>query len=124
MVISKDEEIMDIYLNTDPETLKKILIEKNFAIKWKKNHFSAICNVSNGRYHMLYLALNGRVFCDFHYDNKIHGIGLGADYGTKPESYFARFFKNVLNGHHISYRIHQVNWFTRKNKAIITGVRF
>src|SRR6266851_3845092 len=114
---------MDIYLNTTVKNLEKLLKSKNFTIKWKKNHFSAMSYVPNGRYHLLYLLLDGKVFCDFHFDNKIHGIGFGADYGTKPEGYFTEHLKEVLDQLKISYETRHVNWFTRKNKAIITGLR-
>src|ERR1700742_35876 len=115
---------MDIYIDTQLEILKKMLINKHYTITWKKNHFSATKHIHNGRYHILYLLLDGQIFCDFHYDNKIHGIGMGADYGTKPEKYFEMHLKEKLDKQKISYEVHQVNWFTRKNKAIITGLRF
>jgi len=115
---------MDIYLNSKIETLETILRKQNFTITWKKNYFSAMRKVPKGRYHILYLLRDGKVFCDFHYDNKIHGIGMGANYGTKPEEYFTKYLKEAFDKQKIFYEIHHVNWFTRKNKAIVTGLRF
>jgi hypothetical protein len=115
---------MDIYITTTPELFEKLLKKKDFEITWKKNHFSAMHHVSRGRYHILYLKRDGKIFCDFHFDNKIHGIGMGADYGVKPEAYFDKYLKNELKLNNIGYETRHVNWFTRKNKAIITGVRF
>jgi hypothetical protein len=79
---------MDIYINTTVDVIKSLLLAKGFSITRKHNHFSAIYPVAWGRYHILYDLIDGEVFCDFHYDNKLHGIGLGADYGNKPETYF------------------------------------
>ncbi len=115
---------MDIYVTTTIENFENLVKKQNFTIKWKKNHFSAMSTVPKGRYHILYMLLDGKVFCDFHYDNKIHGIGFGADYRTKPEKYFTKHLKEKLDQLTISYQIQHVNWFTRKNKAIITGLRF
>ena len=72
---------------------------------------------------MLYELIEGEVFCDFHYDNKLHGIGLGADYGKKPEAYFNAHLKEQLEKDNIAYTVNKVNWFTRRNKAIITSLR-
>ena len=114
---------MDIYLTATVQQFQNLLEKKKFSSNWKKNHFSAMQYDSGGRYHILFLELDGKVFCDFHYDNKIHGIGMGADYGKRPENYFEKNLKNDLEKMKIKYQIKQVNWFTRRNKAIITGFR-
>ena len=114
---------MDIYINTTVDVIESLLLAKGFSITRKKNHFSAIYAVPWGRYHILYELIDGVVFCDFHYDNKLHGIGLGADYGKKPEAYFDVHLKEELEKDNIAYRVKRVNWFTRRNRAIITGLR-
>jgi len=78
--------------------------------------------VKNGRYHFMYELIAGEVFCDFHFDNKIHGIGMGADYGKKPEEYFKKNLEVLFKKLDSTYRTKTVNWFTRRNKAIITGM--
>jgi hypothetical protein len=114
---------MDIYINTTVDIVGNLLLTKGFTIKRKKNHFSAIYAVPWGRYHMLYELIDGEVFCDFHYDNKLHGIGLGADYGKKPDVYFNIYLKDLLEQDNIAYTVKKVNWFTRRNMAIVTGLR-
>lgn len=79
--------------------------------------------VLQGRYHFMYELIDGEVFCDFHFDNKIHGIGMGADYGGKPEEYFDNHLKVLFKQLDPTYKTKTVNWFTRRNKAIITGMR-
>jgi len=69
--------------------------------------------VKGGRYHILFEFIDSKTFCDFHFDNTFHLIGTGADYGKKPK----------LDKRNISYKTKEVNWFTRRNKAIITGFR-
>lgn len=59
--------------------------------------------VTGGRYHIIYLLLEKKVFIDFHFDNTIHGIGMGADYGKKPEEYFTVHLKRELDSLNISY---------------------
>jgi hypothetical protein len=114
---------MDIYIKSDISTIEKILAAKEFSITRKKNHFSAMHYIKGGRYHFLYAFIDGEVFCDFHFDNTLHAIGTGADYGKKPEAYFDSQIKKILRKEDISYKIKKVNWFTRRNKAIITGFR-
>lgn len=79
--------------------------------------------VKGGRYHILFAYIDGEAFCDFHFDNTIHFIGTGADYGKKPELFFNNKLKGKLDKKHIAYTIKKVNWFTRRNKAIVTGFR-
>jgi hypothetical protein len=114
---------MDIYINTTIDKIEQILKEKSFTIKRKSNHFSAMQYVKDGRYHFMYNAINNEIFCDFHFDNKIHGIGMGADYGKKPEEYFKQNLQPILENLKLKYTTKRVNWFTRRNKAIITGMR-
>jgi len=40
-----------------------------------------------------YELIAGEVFCDFHFDNKIHGIGMGADYGKTLQKVKNRYEK-------------------------------
>ena len=47
---------------------------------------------------------------------------MGADYGRKPEDFFNSQLKQ-FNEKSFSYKIKKVNWFTRKNKAIIIGFK-
>ncbi len=115
---------MDIYINTTVTNIEQILKEKNFTITQKSNHFSAMYYVKDGRYHFMYKLIDGKVFCDFHFDNKFHGIGMGADYGKKPEVYFEKHLQPSFEKLKLKFMTKSVNWFTRKNKAIITGMRF
>ena len=114
---------MDIYINTNVNKIGQLLKEKGFVIKRKKNHYSAMHYVSHGRYHFMYELIDGEVFCDFHFDNKIHGIGMGADYERKPEEYFEKHLKVLFKQLDLTYKTKTVNWFTRRNKAIITGMK-
>ena len=114
---------MDIYINTNVNKIEKLLKEKRFVIKRKKNHYSAMYSINSGRYHFMYELIQGEVFCDFHFDNKIHGIGMGADYGSKPEEYFDKHLKVFFKQLDPTYKTKTVNWFTRRNRAIITGMR-
>lgn len=115
---------MDIYVNTTVEKIEQILKDKNFTITQKSNHFSAMQYVKDGRYHFMYAVIDNELFCDFHFDNKIHGIGMGADYGKKPETYFDKNLRPIFETLKLKFWTKRVNWFTRRNKAIITGMRF
>ena len=88
---------MDIYINIPINSLAAKLKEKGFVIKRKKNHYSGMLYVNDGRYHFMYELIDGEVFCDFHFDNKIHGIGMGADYGKKPEEYFEKYLRKEFH---------------------------
>lgn len=114
---------MDIYIKTNVNKIEKLLQETDFTITRKSNHFSAMQYVKGGRYHILFEYIDNEVFCDFHFDNTVHFIGTGADYGKKPEEFFNRQVKEKLDKAYITYKIKRVNWFTRRNKAIITGFR-
>ena len=114
---------MDIYINTNVEKIGQLLKEKGFVIERKKNHYSAMYYITSGRYHFMYELIDEVIFCDFHFDNKIHGIGMGADYGRQPEEYFEKNLKILFKQLDPAYKTKTVNWFTRRNKAIITGLR-
>jgi hypothetical protein len=75
--------------------------------------------------HVLIKQMNKeQVFCEIHYDSKIHFLFLGVDYDIEPATFFKSELKekleqagiksNILNGR---------SWFTRKNKAWFTGMR-
>ncbi len=94
-----------------------------FTIKLKQNYFSATHYSEGGRYHLLYELVDNKVFCDFHFDNTIHIICFGVDYRKKPQTFFNIILRERLDKENITYETKNVDWFARKNKAIVTGFR-
>ncbi len=116
---------MDVKINCSLEVIACILFELGFSLDRKRNYTSAIRRTKCGRMHVLIKQMNKeQVFCEIHYDSKIHFLFLGVDYDIEPATFFKSELKekleqagiksNILNGR---------SWFTRKNKAWFTGMR-
>ncbi len=114
---------MDIYLNAKIDLTKKVLTETGFTLKHKKNYYSATKNAKQGRYHLLLKHFKGTTYCDFHFDYKLHFLGFGVDYNLVPKAFFRDKLKKILDQRNITYKTEKVNWFTRRNKAILTGFK-
>ena len=114
---------MDIYITDNIDFFHQKLKKLNFERSDKEGYFSGILKAKSGRYHLLYTEKNKRIFCDFHFDHSIHLLFLGVDYSSKPLVYFRQNIQPLLDAENIVYEIHEVNWFNRKNKAVLTGFK-
>lgn len=113
---------MDIYVDAKPIVVKKILYDLGFDLNKGNKYFSAYRKTSNGRYHILFSHLEKQTFIDFHFDKIFHLFFIGVDYKFKPEQFFYKEIKPVFDSMKITCVTEKVNWFTRKNKAILTGL--
>lgn len=115
---------MDLYIDSNIETVTDIFKSLGFTIFQRKGYLEARCKMLKGcRYHAKWGLLDGKVYCDFHYDNFIHFTFFGVDYKTKPKEFFDKKIKNILIEKKLNFETKNVSWFNRRNKAIFTGFR-
>jgi hypothetical protein len=114
---------MDIYVNAKINTANKIFKNIGFEVKRNRNYFSAVKYIKGGKYHILFKYIGGQTFCDFHFDNVFHFIAFGVDYHNKPQRLFNKYLKESFDKENIVCKIDKVNWFSRRNKAILMGFK-
>jgi len=115
---------MDLYVNSKLETVTDIFKSLRFTIFQKKRYLEARYKMPKGcRYHAKWALLEGKVYCDFHYDNFIHFTFWGVDYGIKPRDFFNQKIRAVLLAKNLNFEIKEVSYFNRRNKSIFTGFR-
>jgi len=112
---------MDLYINTTLEKLVEIYKSLGFKVTKKNKYFSAKLKRPGGRFHAMFANLEDKVYCDFHFDNTIHCLFFGVDYKKKPKQFFEEKLRKIFESQKIQFEIKEVNWFTRKNKAIFRG---
>lgn len=102
----------------------KIIKELGFEIKKKKKYYWCSLRQEGGRIHLQFTELsNGEIYVDLHFDKTLHLFFINVDYKEKPAKYFFEYLKPILESQQIEFRVQDVNWFSRKNKAILTGLR-
>lgn len=114
---------MDLYLNTNPNELATIFRTLNFEVGEEATHFYARLETTGGRFHAMFAELEGKVYCDLHFDGKKHKYFFGVDYKKKPREFFEKYLRDILENKNVAYEVRQVNWFTRRNRAMSGGFR-
>jgi len=114
---------MDLYIYANLEELTKIFRLLDFKVSKKNIYFSAKLKTPRGRFHAMFSELTNRIYCDLHFDNKIHFLLFGVDYKIKPLRFFKERMEVILENRGIYFEIKDVDWFTRRNKAILRGFR-
>lgn len=115
---------MDVYLNTSLEKLNYVLSVLGFTFKHRRKYIWSQLREPGGRMHAQFVRLDsGEIYLDLHFDKTLHAFFINVDYKIKPGQYFSKYLKPILENNNIKYRTQEVNWLTRKNKAIFTGLR-
>jgi len=114
---------MDLYIKTTRDELKDIFESLEFEIVENAGYTDAKILDPDGRFHAMCAKLEDRIYCDLHYDKNRHQWFIGVDYDRRPQEFFEKKLKEVLEGKDIAFEIKRVNWFTRRNKAISGGFK-
>lgn len=114
---------MDLYIEGRLTEIIKIFRLLGFEITKKNKYFSAKLKQPNGRFHIMFSKFENKIYCDFHFDYTIHLLFLGVDYKKKPKEFFERNLRKILENKKIPFKIDEVDWFTRRNRAIFSGFR-
>ena len=114
---------MDLYIHTTREKLGKIFEKLGFRVYHGKEYSGAILKKKWGRFHAKFTELNNKIYCDFHFDLWIHLSFLGVDYNLRPKKFFEENIKKTLHNHKIKYVTKEVNFLSRRNRAIFLGFR-
>ncbi|MCG8608587.1 hypothetical protein MJD09_26825, partial [bacterium] len=94
-----------------------------FSIESKRGYMSALKKNAGGRMHAAFIQSGDGIYCDLHYDYRIHFLLFGVDYKQRPGEFFEDSFRQALKQKGIAFKARKVNWFTRKNKAVFRGFR-
>ena len=114
---------MDLYLKTQPQIFSQILKTHGLQIRAKRNYFDAKLKTKLGRIHAMYAVIDGNLYCDLHFDYRIHLFFIGVDYSKTPNAFFSEKLLPSLIEYNISFSIQDVSWFTRKNESKLFGYK-
>lgn len=77
-----------------------------------------------GRIHILAKEIEkNEVYVDVHWDALIHFIFFGVDYARRPEKVCSMIIKKMEEKEMKWKVVGGTNWFSRRNKAIIKGLK-
>jgi hypothetical protein len=116
---------MDLELELSPSELTGLLAELGLKrVELKGDVVEAEARLGRGRLHILAKAVaERRVYVDVHWDAPIHFLMLGVDYSKRPR----RLCEELLGAVVARGRRGRVTggrgWFTRRNRAILSGLR-
>jgi hypothetical protein len=116
---------LDFQIYAKIEDIVKVFKQLGFSVECHKGYYSCRLWDRWGRFDALLKELSlGIVYCDFHWDSLIHFIFLAVDYRQKPQ----RFFEEKLKPRLLEKGLyHEVtggfSWFSRRNKALLHGLK-
>ncbi|MEM3736491.1 MAG: hypothetical protein QXJ75_00145 [Candidatus Bathyarchaeia archaeon] len=77
-----------------------------------------------GRLHILGLEVGGgKVYVDVHWDSPVHLAFLGVDYSKRPRDICNKILDQASTSEVKARVTGGSNWFNRRNKAILRGIR-
>ena len=120
---NEQPEIVDLDIKTSIDDLIVLFKDLDFTIQGKASHTSAIKANAMGRLHAAFTETEDGVYCDLHYDHKVHFLLFGVDYKKRPRVFFEEVLEKILQRKEIEFEVRTVNWFSRRNKAIFRGFR-
>jgi len=116
---------MDLELDINVQELARLLEEMGFEeISVEGGVLQAKMKMGWGRIHVLAKEISmNKVYADVHWDALVHFIMFGVDYAKRPKKICEAIIKKI-NEKGMKGRITGgTNWFNRKNKAIISGLK-
>lgn len=64
------------------------------------------------------------IYCDLHWDRRIHFLAFGVDYRTRPRRFYDEVLRSKLQSSGLTSEvIGGFSWSTRRNKALTTGLK-
>jgi hypothetical protein len=116
---------LDFQIHAQIEELIKIFKELGFSVKHRKDYYSCRLPSGYGRFDALLKELSPNVvYCDFHWDNLIHLMFVAVDYREKPLCFYEEKLKPKLLEKGIHHEVTGgFSWFSRKNKALLHGLK-
>jgi len=116
---------MDLIIQGNQAKLFELLISLGFKIKRHKSYHEARLDQPEGRLHLLITKVApGKIYSDVHFDRVFHFLGLGVDYRTRPLNFYEKVLLRRLRSNGFqSEVVGGFDWSTRRNKAIISGLR-
>lgn len=116
---------MDLIVEGTLSRLLNALECLGFETEDHRTYYAAILKEPQGRHHALIKQLSvGKIYCDLHYDRKLHFLAFGVDYLKRPRDYYEQVLSASLSRQELRSEIlGGFNWLSRKNRAIIKGLR-
>ena len=112
---------LDVSINEFFEVLKRLGFK---YINIRAHELEAKKYTKYGRLHVLARELSDRkLYVDIHWDFIIHFLMLGTDYSKRPKELCCQVIKEVKKMSRSFRVIGGYNWFSRRNKALIRGLR-
>jgi len=117
--LSFDTGLMDLYIDTTENKIIEIFESLGFKLTRENNYFSAKLEQPDGRFHAMFSRLNGKIYCDFHFDNKKHWLFFGVDYKKKPKDFFNKKLRKVLEDKKLQFEVKEVNCLPEEIKLYL-----
>jgi len=116
---------MDLELEVSIKELADLLKDIGFdKVKIRNDILEAKKKKGWGRIHVLAKEItSGKVYADVHWDALIHFLMIGVDYERRPKEICELIIKTLAKRNKKGRIIGGTSWFSRKNKAIITGLK-
>lgn len=116
---------MDVVIDCAAEDFTSLIREIGFDVTKIVDYFSGTMNKKRGRMHILFKQIDeGKVFCDLHWDSPVHFMFMGVDYLIRPKEFYETELQKELQLRGFrSEVIGGFTWSTRKNKALLSGLR-
>jgi len=116
---------MDLIIRGNQAKLLELLVSLGFEIKRHKSYHEAKLDQPEGRLHLLITEVAPeKIYSDVHFDRVLHFLGFGVDYRTRPLNFYEKVLLRKLRSTGFqSEAVGGFEWSTRRNKAIISGLR-
>ncbi len=116
---------MDLMIRGEPARLLEVLGSLGFEVRQRRLYGEARLGRNGGRLHLLFTEGDSQEFyCDLHFDSTFHLLNLGVDYRVKPQEFYEKELHQKLSSQGLQSKIiGGFDWFNRRNKAVVTGLR-
>jgi len=115
---------MDLEIQGSLRDVSDILTELGFEVIVKKEKLEAKLKQRGGKFHVLGAQLkDGVIYLDVHWDAHLHLLFIGVDYQAKPRKICEAIIERAAQKGLKAEIIGGTNWFNRRNKAILKGLK-
>lgn len=116
---------MDLEVEAKLEDVARILKSMKFnPVTVKNGIVEAKLKRGLGRIHVWGTEMeNGKTYLDVHWDALIHLIFIGVDYSKRPKKVCDEILNQARERGFKGRVIGGTNWFNRKNKAVLKGIK-
>ncbi|PCN51125.1 hypothetical protein B6U99_00665 [Candidatus Geothermarchaeota archaeon ex4572_27] len=114
---------MDLMTNASLDELASLLKSLGYRVRPGYGHLSAVRREGLGRIHVLAAATREGAYLDIHWEAPVHLLMLGVDYRRRPARACAEVIAELRRRGRRCVAVGGTSWFTRRNKAVLRGIR-